>query len=88
LCGGSRFLENRIQIRVAEVAHLRRTRSAHAPAHIDVGGYMRGERKEGKKRKKRGRLQKAAPGASAPSSTTPERVFGARAARLVRAPPR
>jgi hypothetical protein len=37
---------------VAEMAHLRKTRPAHAPAHNNVGGYMRGERKE-KQMKKR-----------------------------------
>jgi hypothetical protein len=28
---------------VAEIAHLRGTRPAHAPTHNDVGGYMKGE---------------------------------------------
>jgi hypothetical protein len=31
---------------VAEMAHLRRTRPAHAPTHNNVGGYMRGEGKK------------------------------------------
>jgi hypothetical protein len=28
----------------------RRSLQAHAPTHIDVGGYMKGERKEGKEK--------------------------------------
>jgi hypothetical protein len=46
LVGGSRFLEFPIQMGVAESAQLRRTRTAHAPLHTKVGGYMRGERRE------------------------------------------
>jgi hypothetical protein len=38
-------LEFAIQMGVAEMAHLRRTRPAHAPPHNNVGGYMRGEEK-------------------------------------------
>lgn len=30
---------------VAETDHLRGTRPAHAPTHINVGGYMRGKGK-------------------------------------------
>lgn len=43
-------MEFPIQMGVAEMAHLRRTRPAHAPAHNNVGGYMRGERKEKQKK--------------------------------------
>jgi hypothetical protein len=54
----SRFLEFPIQIAVAESVHLRGTRPAHAPTHNDVGGYMKGERKE-KEKGKRGASQGA-----------------------------
>ena len=43
LCVGSRFLELPILIGVAEIAHVRRTRHAHAPTCNNVGGYMKGE---------------------------------------------
>lgn len=35
-------------MRLAEIVQLRRTRPAHAPLRIEVGGYMKGERKKRK----------------------------------------
>jgi hypothetical protein len=104
LCGGSRFLEFPIQMGVAETAHLRRTRPAHAPTHNSVGGYMRGERKEvmgeqiqGTQRLITGTAATVARPTTAPCGACNLALrrsigalcaTGARAARLVRAPPR
>lgn len=40
-----------IQIGVAEIDHVRKTRPAHAPTGNTVGGYMKGERKKEKREK-------------------------------------
>ena len=58
-------MEFPIQMGVAEMAHLRKTRPAHAPAHNNVGGYMRGERKE-KQKKMRASKNWGTAGSAAP----------------------
>jgi hypothetical protein len=50
LRGRSRFLKFPILMGAEKKAFPRRSLQAHAPTHIDVGGYMKGERKEGKEK--------------------------------------